>query len=317
MMLVRTLLVAGAASCLMPLGAMACTTMTHTLSSHSYNPYDVAPTAIGFSATSVPNAGPPGTEPRNFHFIKARYGTEPSGIVWDVNYTSVSSGNPAKATLSGFDPRIFLGGAAGFGPPVDFAYAQGATGTVTASGTITIPAGQSLAAGTYNLRFILDDFFISSPSLGCPYAASTTDSRLVRNETPYSFDIIVPEVFQMNLKGGGVGGTMDFGTAMATGAQETVTLTLNANAPFRVTMDSDYDGVLKLGDNPLATDEVAYTATLNGTAINDATPYDDLTADGTGLIDADLDFVITLGDTTTQRAGLYKDTVTLTVQAVP
>lgn len=186
---------------------------------------------------------------------------------------------------------------------------QPAGSPVSADVTITLAPGLQIGEGSYSIPI---------------YALATHGSQEAEcNGANPRYEIaeisqtmVVPSSASLNMAGGGVGGTIDFGTTLASGAQQSVNLNVNATTPFEVTMDSNHDGVLKLGDDPASSSEISYTTTLAGQLISQTSAYSDPTPTGTGGNDSTLEFTVTMGDTTAQRAGLYKDTITLTVQPV-
>jgi hypothetical protein len=132
-------------------------------------------------------------------------------------------------------------------------------------------------------------------------------------EAAGAVSINVASAMALSLAGGGTNGTVDFGNALATDAKRSVNLRLRSNTSYKVSMDSAYNGVLKLNNQANATEEIGYTTTLNGIPISDSTLFTNTDPTGTGGADITLPFEITIGDTSNARAGFYKDIITLTI----
>ncbi|MFC6199512.1 hypothetical protein [Ponticaulis profundi] len=291
--------------------ASACSTLSLQPLTIDYDPTSPAPTTA--IATIQADRWDSTAETwRNVHAIKPLPGNEPNGISFDLDFVAAlprswQSGK-ITSTYHGYPSGVFSPQSS----TVIYAGYYDTDDPVALQVRLSIAPGQTqLSAGTHALNFAIADRF--GGDVGCPFGNFYTSDW---NEAFASATLNVAEILQMNLKGGGLGGTMDFGTSMETGDQQFTLLSVTTNAPFRVIMASDHGGVLKLNDEEAATDEIAYTATFNGQPISATTPYEDLSPVGTGYSQSDLEFEVTLtGDTQTKRAGKYKDTVTLTLQS--
>jgi hypothetical protein len=146
---------------------------------------------------------------------------------------------------------------------------------------------------------------------------SSSDYSMYNYEERRNVPVNVPSAMALSMAGGSTTGTMDFANNLATDAKQSINLRLRSNTPYRVTMDSSHNGVLKLNNSPTATDQIAYSATLNGTSITEGAPFINTSPTGTGGADVTLPFEVTIGDTSTARAGFYKDVVTVTISANP
>lgn len=298
--------------------AFGCSSLVGQPLTVSYDPTSPTATTAQLTLTIIhdPNDFPIPANTFTFNFLKKTPGSEAENIEYSASY--VSSSPNASHVLDATTSNASYSGLIGL---PNFEIVQtlnaldgyfGTPGSADLTVQLEFPPGQSIPNGTHTISYLMQGWLGFGSDVGCPYENGW------KNEVLGSFNLVVPGAFQMNLKGGGVGGTMDFGSSMATNDQQTVTLTLNATNPFQVALQSNHDGMMKLNDDPASTDELAYSATLNGTAISEASPYNDATLNGTNGADTDLDFTVTVtGDTTTKRAGLYKDTITLTVQAIP
>ncbi len=157
----------------------------------------------------------------------------------------------------------------------------------------------------------------SCGSLFRPRTCRNSGYDLTYYDSPRSLPIVIASAMALSLSGGGSTGTMDFGNNLATAAKQSVNLRFRSNTPYRVTMNSTHNGVLKLNNSAAATDQIAYSATLNGTSITEGAPFINTSPTGTGGADVTLPFEVTIGDTSNARAGFYKDVVTVTVSANP
>lgn len=128
-----------------------------------------------------------------------------------------------------------------------------------------------------------------------------------------SFTLNVTSAVAISLVGGGTSGTINFDQELATAAKRSIGIQLRANVPYKVTMDSAYNGVLKLNNVATTNEQIAYTATLGGTPISETTQFVSSAPDGTGAAGISVPFEITMGNTSNARAGYYKDTIILTI----
>lgn len=129
--------------------------------------------------------------------------------------------------------------------------------------------------------------------------------------------INVASAMALSLAGGSTSGTMDFGNNLATDSKQSVNLRLRSNVAYKVTMDSTHNGVLKLNNSATATEQIAYSATLDNEPISESTAFKRTNPTGTGGADVTLPFEVTIGDTSNARAGFYKDVVTVTISSPP
>lgn len=116
----------------------------------------------------------------------------------------------------------------------------------------------------------------------------------------------------MSLPGASTSTTMDFGT-LQTGDRKNVNVQIRSTTPFKVSMDSENNGVLALvGDNS-GTWTIPYTAELDGNTIGDNTAVVSNAPSGPLAAPATWRFRVTVGDVAGARAGIYRDIVTLKV----
>ena len=127
---------------------------------------------------------------------------------------------------------------------------------------------------------------------------------------PVTVTVSVAQVTQLSFAGAATTLTMDFGE-LSSNASQNINVMAQATVPFDITWTSQNNGVLKnLGDS---TWSVPYTATLNGTTVNNSTIYTDLTNGGTQGASVSLPVVVTVGNATNKKAGTYQDIVTIKI----
>lgn len=185
----------------------------------------------------------------------------------------------------------------------DVAVAAGETAALPLR--LTVPAGQVAPPGGYSdaVRVLL-------------YAAS--DGRLIGEPAMLPVSFAVAEVLKVSLAGGGQGTTLDFGS-MSRGATRTVVLRARANLGFKFTISSEHGGVMRLRNaiSANAMSSVHYRIAVNGgAAVSLADPQTVPVSGGaTGLGGANIPVEIVLGETEHLRAGLYRDVVTIAIEA--
>lgn len=149
---------------------------------------------------------------------------------------------------------------------------------------------------------------------------SSDDLTGTQATATYSVATDVEELLDINIGGASyVPGTMsahtmDFGT-LVTGESAQVAITIRSNVDHRLAITSENAGAM-IGPEPLDTHLVPYTvdfATLSGASIGSG---QSLSLGGkTGLGGDGRSFTVRIGDVSAARAGTYRDTITLTVEA--
>ncbi|MDX6749169.1 hypothetical protein SH611_05060 [Geminicoccaceae bacterium 1502E] len=142
-------------------------------------------------------------------------------------------------------------------------------------------------------------------------AASMLDSKTL------TLQATVVSSMGMNLAGADVTApyayTMDFGT-LVTGARREVQIEVRSNQRYELTVLSEHDGRMRL-DAPYDQWTVDYEATLDGLLLSFPStvgPHEPTTLAGTSL-----PFAVTIGDTGSKRAGLYRDEITISIVPAP
>ncbi|KAF0107212.1 MAG: hypothetical protein FD163_577 [Hyphomonadaceae bacterium] len=180
---------------------------------------------------------------------------------------------------------------------------------------ISIPAGQNLSAGAHVVEYLSRGYWEELYNTQtCPYGSGGDTAIEVK-----TFTINVQSSMSLNMTGGGVTGLIDFDNqgGLATNASRSTSVRARSSVPYKITMDSAYNGYLNLDNSPTAIEKIAYTAKLGNVAISEAAPYIVNTATGTNGLDLDLPFEVTIGNTANARAGFYKDIITLTIGTPP
>lgn len=154
-------------------------------------------------------------------------------------------------------------------------------------------------------------------------AVDADGSRVIRSRE-VAVQINVIPAFEASIAGGGQTYTMAFGPLTA-GETGNVNLRFRANNPFRVSLSSQYNGVMRRvvscgapAVEPLdALNSVSYAATLDGRAINLSSPYTTPILPGSGLQTFDnVPFVVQIDPTlnpSEKLAGSYCDVLTLKI----
>ncbi len=134
---------------------------------------------------------------------------------------------------------------------------------------------------------------------------------------PVSISYKVQEAFSVNIAGGGLATTVDFG-ALAANAQRLVMIQARSNLRYNLAVASDNKGVLVLTP-PVAGHNwsVPYTAALDGQSLNLSGAALTQTITPTTIAGDNHTLAVTIGDTSKKRAGIYKDVITVEINAVP
>lgn len=162
---------------------------------------------------------------------------------------------------------------------------------------ISVPPGQDVAAGVYAAT--LDVQF------QCAVGATLGDVRMQTGVLPVT--ITVPSVLSANLAGGGLKGTIDFG--QFEDSTKSANIQVRSTGPFNLHISAEHAGkMVLLGTSGGTGQEIPYTITFNGTPA----PLDSDVAFGrTGVGGLSMPLAVTVGDTSGERAGVYKDTLTV------
>ena len=309
------LLVAGGARA----QSIPCPAPTSTLSSVNYNPLSTTDTIAPFAMTIQPsNYSGRGSNPtRELNIVKESIGQEtdgPSGAHL-VSYDFLHFGG-TLSRLGGFADNLSLLGSpwrgAGFKSRL-YAYGYPSyNASATNNYSVRIPKSQSIASGSYTIQYYTFGYWeelINNPNSTCPFAGKTINGAI------RTFTLNVPSTMAISMAGGGVAGTINFDNqgGLANNAKRAASIRLRSNTPYKVTMDSAHNGVLKLNNLQTATEQISYSATFANAPISETTAYTNSNPTGTGGADIDVPFEVTIGDTSNARAGFYKDVVTLTI----
>lgn len=179
--------------------------------------------------------------------------------------------------------------------------------TVDLSYVITIPAGQSLVAGTYSdsltltlYEGTLDNYTEANTatlSISGP-VASTIDMAIV--DTGAAFPGWNPQRTRL----------LDFGD-LTVGESLACDLLVEANCAFKVHFQSENAGVM-VNSDPADTSVVPYTLRVDG-AVTDLSSGDPVQVGQSPTIRFPVE--VTIGDFGTATAGTYEDVITITVAA--
>jgi hypothetical protein len=135
-----------------------------------------------------------------------------------------------------------------------------------------------------------------------------------------SAGVSVDPVMSVNISGGGQFTAMDFGP-LTEGAARLVYLQARSNQGYSLVASSEHNGVLKL--TPRSGDgvdwSVPYLVSLNnqGAARLNMPRRVRVSGEGTSLAGSSIPIAVIMGNPAGQRAGLYKDLITIKIEASP
>jgi spore coat protein U-like protein len=262
-----------------------------------------------FNNTAYPNTV-------NFTITKLTYGSSTYAVTAGP---SANTGNYTRQLASGgnrLNYQLYTSSAMSYvleAPPTANAN-QVISGTSTArpgtvmplSFTFYIPPNQLVAPGTYSDQITMS-IYRSYNDNGSPQATAT----ILFSATVASGAILCLVPTGSSFNSGSTSQTLNFGT-LAQGQSLSCDLLVLKNTSCTVTFNSANLGVLKM--TPATSDQIPYTCTVNGTALNLATtatlslPTGVSTGNGTRL-----PINITIGNLGFPAAGNYSDTITVTV----
>lgn len=290
--------------------AYACTTVTTGLNYVEYDPGAQRDTVIDFTILSTPLHNNRAQLRRDLQLIKPVRGTEIDGLEFDLEIIGIGSSQSAVSSYkTGIrdTPSALLGAGT-----YQISHAGNLSGVVALNARLTIPAGQSLTAGNYSLDFVIDERFLSQT--GC----TKTPTAFSNNEKFANFNVGVKPSFKISFDGATQQhDTLDFGSNLRIHEERSVDFVVNTNQAFEISVDSQNNGVLKLNNDPLSTHEIAYEMKINSQFVTEGLNYSDSRPGGTS---GDEIFTFTakiLGDLGDNRAGNYRDIVTLTATPSP
>jgi hypothetical protein len=164
---------------------------------------------------------------------------------------------------------------------------------------LLIPPGQDVAAGVYSE--VLDVQY----ACGNGSPNGNGDVHLQTGVLP--INVTVPSTLSVNLAGGGRHGTIDFDTFES--LTKSANVQVRSTGPFSLVITAEHNGkMFLLGSSGGAGQEIPYGLTFNGNAVvlGNSSSF---TRTGVGGLSMPL--AATVGDVSADRAGKYKDTLTL------
>jgi hypothetical protein len=176
--------------------------------------------------------------------------------------------------------------------------------TIQATATISVPAGQMAGPGAYT----------DALTLGVYNSASGVYQKSF--ETPFTVSVGVNSMATLAIKGGGKSVTLDFGD-FVDGAIRTVTLTAYSNQGCHLTVSSDNAGFMKPVDAAAAAEgwRVPYTVKVFDRVSFDLSTQHtvSLSPAATPIAGLDIPVAVTVGSIKGQRAGTYRDVITIAI----
>ncbi len=175
--------------------------------------------------------------------------------------------------------------------------------------TVKAPPGQLAPPGAYS------DMFEA-----VAYQGSASSLTRTASAASISANITVEAIMSVNVAGGGHSVALDFGTLSA-GATRSVMIQARSNQSYRFIVSSEHGGVMRL--DPPSTDgaawKVPYTVRINngGELTLNADQKIAISRAASALAGSSIPVEIKIGDPSNQRAGRYKDVITVKIDALP
>ncbi len=192
--------------------------------------------------------------------------------------------------------------ATGTGPSWLFSRRLAPNESIDVALLLAIPAGQLLPPGDDSSAF--EAQLHASAEARAPDSAEPLQSRALR------LSIAIAAHLSVNIAGAGVRKTIDFGD-MAGGERKQVRLEARSNQRFQLDVFSRNGGVLAMAA-PYEASRVPYAMVLGGKLLKPPETFGPFP--GTGLAGSQFDLEFTIGDVLNQRAGLYRDEVTIEIR---
>jgi hypothetical protein len=264
----------------------------------AYNPFDPAP-AVATVTIPIKNSGSKLCDGA-IGFVKVGTLAARSGGAFALSYELASQTSGAHLPIQAaapLGPQVYLS-APGLRP--------GEVRVLTFQ--IKVPPGQLAPPGLYS------DIFEAVAYQG-------SASALTRAGPPIhlSANFAVEPVMSVNIAGGGQAIALDFGS-LAAGATRSVTIQARSNQSYRFAVSSEHGGVMRL--DPPSSDgmawKVPYTVRIaNGGELTlNAERKVPISRAATTLGGSNIPMEIKIGDPSNQRAGRYKDVITVKIDAL-
>ncbi|MEZ5818631.1 MAG: hypothetical protein R3D44_16255 [Hyphomicrobiaceae bacterium] len=232
-----------------------------------------------------------------------------------VNATSGVENLPFEIATASGQPNVINSGR----PPNLTTLGQTATivtATIVAPGAtraipfvVRVPAGTVVPSGDYTANLTAAVYYPNGSNI--KFGSSTT----------VAVTIHVSAEMSVNIAGGSsLATTLAFGNMIANDVRA-VDIQARSNQGFKFTATSDNGGVLKLDPNPGdgVNWQVPYTVKINnGAPLNLSTAQSvAISSAATSLAGVNVPVQVTLGNPAGQRAGTYKDVITVKIEANP
>lgn len=181
--------------------------------------------------------------------------------------------------------------------------------TRTISYYLIVPPGQVVPPGAY-----------ASTAEGVLYQTTGSVLKQTGKLAPISINIAVAAVMSINIAGGGLSTTLDFGMLEA-GATRSAIVQTRSNERYRLIATSENGGVLKL--DPPSGDGISWMIPYSVRIDNGmglllrADKKLEIRQPPTSLAGTNLPVEVKIGDTAHRRAGRYKDVIVLSIDGAP
>lgn len=224
------------------------------------------------------------------------------GIGFDYSANGGKLGGQLSYHLS-YDGRSLLGSPDNV-PNPDLMLDVGGGERKTFDLKFVISRGQFVTPGDYEDRIKVSLFSMADSKVS---ELSKRDVVLVQR--------VAPE-FSISVAGAGQKTTLDFGV-LTQGATRDVKLSTRSNTDYKLTVESENSGRLRLTPPVSGKDwTVDYNAKLDSSALDlqrDKWSSSALAVNAGGLVEHNLE--VTIGPTDAKRAGTYKDVLTIAIEA--
>lgn len=266
----------------------------------TYNPFDAAPAAATISFTLNNADNTPCQAAFAFFRLGAPQAAGPSGsLTYDIQATGSVIQNAASP------PSVLSG--------TSVAYVHvGAKQNAPVTATLSVSDSQIVPSGTY----------LDTLSLGIyQYDSPGAYTRAPIPIPTYGVTIGVASQMTVAIAGGGLKTTLNFGNFVQ-GAIRSVQLQAYSNQAFRLNLSSDNAGVMKPTDAAALAEgiwQVPYTVAVNGTAPINLSQQRvvSLWPSATQKSGIAIPVDVQIGAIAGQRAGIYRDVITIAIDAAP
>jgi hypothetical protein len=257
----------------------------------AYDPFTIVGVNDSYTLTAA-NTNAHGGDPCVF-LLEFTALAVPAKLGNTLNFALTGTGSRDLLTIGTTPPMGLQSGQIPAGAKYDFQF------------NLVIAAGQFAGPGMYAIN----------PSINVNLYKVENGQYTRLQTVPLTIAYKVNEVRSINLAGGGLNTTLDFGTLMPN-AQKSVLIQVRSNIQYGLSLESDNKGQLLL--TPPVNGQVwsiGYTASIDGTPFNLGQAVQTRKIVPSSIASTSHNLTVAIGDTANKRAGLYKDVITVNVSA--